>query len=88
MISHIKTLTHLRRGLLTGSKSLSVTAMSKELGVSAKDLNSKFIALKWLEKKGDELLLTSLGRSKGATLKKGQYGEYIAWSETLKAEIK
>ena len=68
-------------------KYLSATALSKELGISAKDLQYKFEKLKWIEKKNDEWILTSLGKSKGAEMKKGQYGEYIAYPETLITEL-
>jgi phosphatidylserine/phosphatidylglycerophosphate/cardiolipin synthase-like enzyme len=68
-------------------KFLSATALSKELGISSKDLISKIEKLKWIEKKNDEWVLTSLGKSKGAELKKGQYGEYIAYPETVIKEL-
>ena len=64
-------------------KYLSATALSKELGISAKDLQYKFEKLKWIEKKNDEWVLTSLGKSKGAEIKKGQYGDYIAYPKTV-----
>ncbi len=66
---------------------LSATALSKELGISAKDLQYKFEKLKWIEKKNDEWVLTSLGKSKGAEIKKGQYGDYIAYPETVIKEL-
>lgn len=68
-------------------KFLSATAISKELSISAKDLQHKFEKLKWIEKKNDEWVLTSLGKSKGAEMKKGQYGEYIAYPEILIKEL-
>lgn len=75
------------KGNFTG-KYLSATALSKELGISSKDLNYKIEKLNWIEKKNDEWVLTSLGKSKGAEIKKGQYGEYIAWPETVLKELK
>ncbi|HEX5003246.1 MAG TPA: phospholipase D family protein [Bacteroidia bacterium] len=68
-------------------KYLSATALSKELGISAKDLQYKFEKLKWIEKKNDEWVLTNLGKSKGAEIKKGQYGDYIAYPETVLSEL-
>jgi phosphatidylserine/phosphatidylglycerophosphate/cardiolipin synthase-like enzyme len=68
-------------------KYLSATALSKELGISAKDLQHQFEKLKWIEKKNDEWVLTSVGKSKGAQVKKGQYGEYIAYPETVIIEL-
>ncbi len=64
-------------------KYFSATALSKELGISAKELSHQFEKLKWIEKKNDEFILTNLGKSKGAQMKKGQYGEYIAYPETV-----
>lgn len=68
-------------------KFLSATALSKELGISAKDLQYKFEKLNWIEKKNEEWILTSLGKSKGAELKKGQYGDYIAYPDSIIKEL-
>jgi len=68
-------------------KYLSATALSKELGISAKDLQYKLEKLKSIEKKNDEWLLTNIGKRKGAELKKGQYGDYIAYPETVIKEL-
>lgn len=68
-------------------KYLSATALSKELGISSKELTSKFEKIKWIEKKNDEWVLTNLGRSKGAEMKKGQYGDYIAYPEIVLEEL-
>ena len=68
-------------------KYFSATALSKEIGVSSKDLIYKIEKLKWIEKKNDEWVLTSLGKSKGAQMKKGQYGEYVAYPETVIKEL-
>jgi len=69
-------------------KYLSATALSKELGISSKDLTNKIEKLNWIEKKNDEWVLTSLGKSKGAEIKKGQYGDYIAYPDTVINELK
>jgi hypothetical protein len=69
-------------------KFLSATALSKEIGISSKDLTYKIEKLNWIEKKNDEWVLTNLGKSKGAEMKKGQYGEYIAYPETLINELR
>lgn len=68
-------------------KYFSATSLSKELGISSKELNAKFEKLKWIEKEKDDTYLTTLGERKGALIKKGQYGEYIAWPETIINEI-
>ena len=69
------------------AKYFSATALSKELGISSKELNTKFERLRWIEKRNEETLLTNLGKSKGAQIKKGQYGDYIAWPDTIIKEI-
>lgn len=69
-------------------KYLSATALSKELGISSKDLSYAIEKIKWIEKKNEEWVLTNLGKSKGATMKKGQYGDYIAYPETIIKELK
>jgi phosphatidylserine/phosphatidylglycerophosphate/cardiolipin synthase-like enzyme len=68
-------------------KYLSATALSKELGISSKDLTYKIEKLKWIEKVNEEWVLTNLGKSKGAEIKKGQYGDYIAYPETVIKEL-
>lgn len=70
------------------TKFLSTTALSKEIGIGSKDLFAKFEKLNWIERKNEEWVLTALGREKGAQTKKGQYGEYIAWPDTITNEIK
>lgn len=70
------------------TKFLSTTALSKGIGISSKDLFTKFEKMSWIERKNEDWILTSLGKSKGAQPKKGQYGEYIAWPDSIINEIK
>jgi hypothetical protein len=70
------------------TKFLSTTALSKGIGISSKDLFTKFEKLNWIERKNDDWVLTTLGKNKGAQTKKGQYGEYIAWPDTIINDIK
>jgi len=72
----------------TETKFLSTTALSKEVGLSSKDLFSKFEKMNWIERRNDDWVLTTSGKNKGAQTKKGQYGEYIAWPDTIVKEIK
>jgi len=58
------------------------------MGITSKELNSRFEKMNWIEKKNDETVLTALGKSKGGQMKKGQYGDYIAWPEIIIKEIK
>ena len=69
-------------------KFLSTTALSKEVGLSSKDLFAKFEKLNWIARKNDEWFLTTAGKSNGAQTRKGQYGEYIAWPDTLINNLK
>jgi hypothetical protein len=68
-------------------KFLSATAISKELGISSKDLTHKIEKLKWIENQDGEFVLTNLGKSKGAEMKHGQYGYYIAYPDTIIKEL-
>lgn len=84
----IKTETFTPSKINFNGKYLSATALSKEIGISSKDLTIKIEKLNWIEKKNDEWILTSLGKSKGAEMKKGQYGEYIAYPESIISELR
>lgn len=68
-------------------KYFSSSALSKELGISKKDIDAKIEKLKWIENKNGELVLTIFGKNNGAEIKKGQYGEYIAYPETIIKEL-
>jgi hypothetical protein len=70
------------------TKFLSTTALSKEVGISSKDLFLKFEQLNWIERINEDWVLTASGKNTGAQTKKGQYGEYIAWPETIIDDFK
>jgi len=76
-----------RKANVYDGKFLSTTALSKEVGISSKDLFTKFEKLRLIERKNDDWVLTTNGKDKGAQTKKGQYGDYIAWPETIIKEI-
>ena len=86
-IEHKEEKTNNNKVNLHDVKYFSATAISKEIGVASKELNTIFEKRKWIEKKNDETVLTNLGKNKGALIKKGQYGDYIAWPETIIDEI-
>jgi len=65
----------------------SVTALSKEMGISSKELFARLETLCWIVRANDSWELTSLGKDKGGQIRKGQYGDFIAWPETLIKEI-
>lgn len=72
----------------SNTKFLSITALSKELRLSTKELFAKFEKLNLIKKKDEEWVITEEGKSKGAHIRKSQYGEYIAWPETILSELK
>ncbi len=69
-------------------KYLSATALSKEIGITSKNLTSKFEELKWIEREDKEWVLTNLGKNRGGQMRKGQYGDYIAWPEIIISEFR
>lgn len=79
----VKPATSIQKAPLAEGRYLSATAFAKEIGISAKEFSFKIEKLKWIEKRNDEWVLTNLGKNKGAKMKKGQYGDYIAYPETL-----
>lgn len=68
-------------------KHISTSALAKELGISSKELFAEFERLGWIEKRNDEWILTKEGKKKEAVVKKGQYGDYIAWSESILKDL-
>jgi len=65
----------------------SVTAMSKEMGISSKDLFARSESCRWIVRSNDTSELTSAGKDKGGQMRKGQYGDFIAWPDPLIKEI-
>ncbi len=65
------------------AKLLSTTALSRIMGISSKDLFYKLENQRWIEKNNGNWILTPEGIKMGGQIKKGQYGEYIAWPENV-----
>lgn len=82
------TLKSVTNNISTDTKFLSITALSKEIGISTKDLFAHFEKLNLIERKNEDWILTPKGKNKGAQTKKGQYGEYIAWPDKIINDIK
>ncbi len=82
------TVENIRKTSSTETKFLSTTALSKEVGISSKELFVKFENLNWIVRINEEWVLTQAGKDKGAQTKRGQYGEYIAWPDTIINEVK
>lgn len=68
-----------------GSGKLTSSKLAAKLGCKTKELNEKFLAAGYLEKKDDLFLLTDLGRSKGGEFRKGKFGVFFLWPEDLQA---
>ena len=66
----------------------SATALSKQLDISSKELLARLEGLKLITRVNDAWELTELGKQKGGQIRKGQYGEYIAWPEKLVTDLK
>jgi len=65
-------------------KSVSTSALAKQLNMNAKDLFSKFMESGWIIKNGDNWELTPAGFQKGGVYKETpKYGKYIAWPENI-----
>jgi hypothetical protein len=63
-------------------KTLSTTALSKELGIATKELFDKLADLKLIYKKDDKWHLTDKGKDVGGQLISNEkYGEFIVWPE-------
>jgi len=65
----------------------SVSALSKEMNTSSKELFARLESLRWITRANDTWELTPLGKDKGGQMRKGQYGDFIAWPESLVKEI-
>jgi hypothetical protein len=66
----------------------STSALSKILDISSKDLFEFFAKKRWIKREGKSWILTKKGEVQGGTMKKGQYGPFVAWPETILDEIK
>jgi len=65
-------------------KLISTTALAKLLAISKRELDSKFIKDKLIEKIDNTFSLTPLGLKIGGKYKESkQYGRYIVWPETI-----
>jgi hypothetical protein len=65
-------------------KTFSTTALSKELGISSKELFDKLMQLKLIVRKDDAWHLTEQGKQAGGKIAFSEkYGEFITWPENL-----
>lgn len=65
-------------------KLISTTALSKSLGIPAKQVFAILLEKGFIEKENDSWILTVQGKSNGGDYKASkQYGQYIVWPEDL-----
>lgn len=70
------------------SKSLSTTALSKELNIPVKELFLILQSNGFIVRESDSWVLTELGKGKGGAIKHHhQHGSFIAWDESVKNEL-
>lgn len=69
------------------TKLISATALAKKIGTSNKELLSKLENHNLVERVDNKWILTTNGRNRGAEVKTGHYGEYIAWPENIIDDI-
>lgn len=63
-------------------KTLSTTALSKELGLASKELFDKLVELDLIYRKDDKWHLTAKGKKEGGKIISNEkYGEFVAWPE-------
>ena len=63
-------------------KTLSTTALSKELGLTSKELFDKLVELNLIYRKDDKWQLTTKGKEEGGKIISNEkYGDFIAWPE-------
>lgn len=70
---------------MTDQKYHSTSALSKQLGRTSRELFSLMMEQGWIEKNDSGWVLLDAGKAKGGVYKESkQYGEYIAWPESVK----
>lgn len=61
------------------SKYKSISAISKDLGITGNELFKVFEKHKLIKKEGKSWIVTPEGEKKGGKMKTSQYGKYVAW---------
>ena len=65
------------------SEKLSTSKLAKKLGITTKELSDKLVANGYLEINGEDQAPTAKGSEIGAEKKKGRFGDYILWPDSL-----
>lgn len=61
----------------------STKDLSSITGLSSRDINSTFVKLNLMEKRGEDWYATKKGERLGAIQRDGQYGKFIVWPEEI-----
>lgn len=69
-------------------KYLTTKELSKELGISSRNVNAWFVDNRLMYKKEDDWIITPKGTEVGGKSKQGQYGAFIIWPEEIIEAIK
>lgn len=65
---------------------LSTTALARKLGIPIQQLFATLRDYGWIERRGDNWVLTAKGEFEGGSIRRSQrYGAYIVWPEQLEA---
>jgi hypothetical protein len=74
--------------MIEKSKSISTTALSKEMNIPVKELFLILQSIGLILRESDGWVLTELGKLKGGTIRyHHQHGSFIAWDESVKNEL-
>ena len=67
---------------------VSTTALSKSLGLSAKELFAQLMELGFIEKENESWVLTAKGQANGGEYRESKkYGRYIVWPDNLELNV-
>lgn len=70
-------------------KKISATQLAKKFNISRQELESELIKANFIEKQNTEVMITALGKQKGAECKDSpRFGKYIVWPEDMELVIK
>ncbi len=64
-------------------RKISTTVLSKELGISTKEMFSRLMKVGYITRQNDDWVLTDLGKDKGGVLLSSKHGQYIAWPKNI-----
>ncbi|MBR9922419.1 MAG: DNA repair protein [Bacteroidetes bacterium] len=72
----------------SNSKLLTTKELSKQTGLSSRNVNSWLTDNNLMYKKDGDWIITNRGKELGGIEKKGQYGQFIVWPEEIMNQLK